>query len=99
MAKEEKIGAVNNRFFLQKLADFLSIPAGSIANVTHMEVEGNTQIRIENCGVILKYQPQEIQIRTGKITTKFTGTDLFIKCLNSSVMEICGIVSAIEFLR
>ena len=83
---------------IQRLANLLELPTSSIANVTHMELEGNTQVRIENSGGILEYDPSKIRIKTGKVTTEFTGKNLQIKCLSSEAMEIHGFITAIAFL-
>lgn len=83
---------------LQRLAGLLEVPSSSIANVTHMELEGNTQVRIENSGTILDYSPTEIRIKTGKIITQFTGRDLMLKSLSADAMEIHGFLTEIRFL-
>lgn len=83
---------------LQRLAGFLEVPASSIANVTHIELEGNTQVRIENSGGILEYEKERIRIKTGKVITEFTGRNLEIKCLSAEIMEIHGYLTNINFV-
>ncbi len=83
---------------MQRLAGMLEVPAPSIANVTHMELEGNSQVRIENSSGILLYDSSEIRIKTGKTITQFQGSNLEIRCLSAEVMEIYGCIAAIHFL-
>ena len=83
---------------LQWLAGMLEVPAPSIANVTHMELEGNSQVRIENSGGILVYDSDEICIKTGKSVTQFLGRGLEIRCFSAEVMEIYGCIAEIRFL-
>ena len=83
---------------LQRLAGLLEIPASSIADVTHMELEGNSQVRIENSSGILEYDSERICIKTGKLITEFTGRNLKIKCLSMEIMEIHGFLTGIQFV-
>ena len=87
-----------SRLSMERLAGFLEVPAPSIANVTHMELEGNTQVRIENSGGILSYAPEEIRIRSGKMTAQLQGRNLTIKSLSAELLEIRGFVTGICFL-
>lgn len=82
----------------KRLAGMLELPASSLANVTHMELEGNTQVRIENAGVILEYDSSQIRIKTGKTATRFLGHDLTIQCLSSDCLVIHGFITEIQFV-
>ena len=86
------------RVGMERLAGFLEVPASSIANVTHMELEGNTQIRVENSGGILSYAPEEIRIRSGKLTAAFQGRRLTIQSLSPEILEIRGFLTGIRFV-
>lgn len=82
---------------LQRLAGALEVPASSIANVTHMEIEGNSQVKIENSGGVLAYDSNEICIKTGKTMTQFLGRNLEIQCLSVDSLIICGDIREICF--
>lgn len=83
---------------LKRLAGILEVPASSITNVTHMELEGNVQVRIENAGGILEYDSNQVRIKTGKVSTQFLGRNLTIKCLSADIMEIQGFLTEIHFI-
>lgn len=83
---------------LQRLAEKLEVPASAIANVTHMEIEGNSQVKIENSGGVLAYNSSEIRIKTGKRVTRFLGRNLEIQCLSMDALIICGCISEIQFI-
>lgn len=91
-------GKKGNGLSLERLAGFLEVPAPSIANVTHTELEGHTQVRIENSGGILSYAPEEIRIRSGRLTMQFQGRNLTIKSLSAELLEIRGFLTGIRFI-
>ena len=82
----------------ERIAHRLQIPAAVLANVTHMELSGNTQATVEGCGGILEYSDEVVRVKTGKMVTKFTGRNLKIRCLSCDALVVEGFVTAIEFL-
>lgn len=82
----------------ERLAHTLQIPSAALANVTHMELNGNTQVTVEGCGGILEYSGETVRVKTGKMVTKFSGRNLQIRCLSQDALIVEGFVTAIEFL-
>ena len=76
----------------------MQLPAAAFANVTHMELSGNTQVTVEGCGGILEYSDEVVRVKTGKMVTKFSGRNLQIRCLSRDSLIVEGFVTAIEFL-
>ena len=83
---------------LEKAARKLELPSAVLANVTHMEFSGNTQVTVEGCGGILEYTGEVIRVKTGKMVTKFSGRNLHIRCLREDSLIVEGFVTAVEFL-
>ncbi len=83
---------------LERLARNFELPAAVLANVTHMELNGNTQVTVEGCGGILEYENEVIRVKTGKMVTKFTGRGLQIRCLTDDSLIVEGFLTSIEFL-
>lgn len=83
---------------VEKLAQRFELPGAALANVTHMELSGNTQVTVEGCGGIMEYSGETIRVKTGKMVTKFSGRNLQIRCLSADSLVIEGFVTGIEFL-
>lgn len=65
---------------------------------THMEINGNTEAVVDGCSGILEYDNDVVRIRTGKLTVRFTGRGLAIKCLTVDSLVVTGFFTGIEFL-
>ncbi len=83
---------------LECLASCLELPHAAVANVSHMELHGNSQVLVEGCGGILEYEAEVIRIRTGKMVTKFTGRGLRVRCMTGNSLIVEGFLTGIEFL-
>lgn len=83
---------------IERLAHKLELPSSVLANVTHMELNGNTQVTVDGCGGILEYSAEVIRVKTGKMVTKFSGRNLQIRCLSEDSLLVEGFVMAIEFV-
>ncbi len=84
---------------LQRLACLLELPAAAAPGVCHLELEGNSQARLESCGAILEYDSEHVRIKTGKGSTLFLGRGLAIRCLSADRLEIHGFFTEIHFVR
>lgn len=65
---------------------------------THMEINGNTEVVVEGCGGVLEYDTDVVRIKTGKMSVRFTGRGLVIKCLTADSLVVTGFIMGIEFL-
>lgn len=65
---------------------------------THMEINGNTEVVVEGCGGVLEYDTDVVRIKTGKMSVRFTGRGLIIKCLTADSLVVTGFIMGIEFL-
>lgn len=81
-----------------KIAQFLEMPEGSIHNISHIEVSGNSEAMVDGCQGVLQYDENIIRINTEKMIVKFTGKRLQIKCMTSDTAIITGVISGIEFI-
>lgn len=69
-----------------------------LAMPTHMEINGNTEAVVDGCSGVLEYDTDVVRIRTGKLTVRFTGRGLVIKCLTADSLVVTGYFTGIEFL-
>lgn len=65
---------------------------------THMEINGNTEAVVDGCSGILEYDTDVVRIRTGKMSIRFEGRNLTIKCLTSDSLVVTGFLTGISFL-
>ena len=83
---------------MERLAGCLELPHASLANLSRMELHGNSQVMVEGCGGILEYQTEVIRVKTGKMVTKFTGRGLKIRCMTEDSLVVEGFLTDISFL-
>lgn len=81
-----------------KLEKALDIPVGALSKAARMEVSGNRQVLIEGCRGIVKYDEDQIQVRTADGTVRFTGRELCMTSLNPACAVITGRLLSLEFL-
>ena len=62
-----------------------------------IEVRGNKEIKIEGCKRILDFSQEAIKILTKRMSIKFSGRNLTIKCLTLDSLLITGFINSIEF--
>ena len=82
----------------EKVEKALDLPVGVLSNVFRMEVSGNRQVLIEGCQGIVKYDEDQIQVRTVSGTVRFTGRELCMTALNPACAVVTGRLCSIEFL-
>lgn len=64
---------------------------------THMEINSNREAIVEGCSGVLEYDSDIVRVRTGKLTVKFQGRGLAIKCLTADSLVVTGFITGIEF--
>lgn len=81
-----------------KMEKVLDMPSGALSNAARMELSGNRQVLIEGCQGIVKYDEDQIQLRTVDGTVRFTGRELCMTSLNPACAVITGRLLSLEFL-
>lgn len=66
---------------------------------THMEINGNTEAEVDGCSGILEYDTEVARIRTGRMTVRFEGRNLTIKCLTADSLVVAGFLTGIFFMN
>ncbi len=91
--KREKRAAV-----AQKAEKTLDIPAGVLSKAARMEFSGNRQVLMEGCRGIVRYDEDQIEVRTADGTVRFTGREMCMTSLNPACAVITGRLLSVEFL-
>ena len=91
--KREKRAAI-----AKKVENTLDIPVGVLSKAARMEVSGNRQVLIEGCRGIVRYDEDQIEVRTADGTVRFTGRELCMTSLNPACAVITGRLLSVEFL-
>ena len=81
-----------------KIETALELPTGALSKTTRFELSGNRQVLIEGCQGIVKYDEDQIQVRTIGGTVRFTGRELCMTSLNPACAVITGRLLSLEFL-
>lgn len=76
----------------------LDIPTGALSKAVRMELCGNRQVLIEGCRGIVKYDEDQIEVRTAEGTVRFTGRQLCMTSLQPACAVITGRLLSLEFL-
>ncbi len=76
----------------------LDIPVGVLSKAARMEVCGNRQVLIEGCRGIVRYDEDQIEVRTADGTVRFAGRELCMTSLNPACAVITGRLLSVEFL-
>ena len=66
---------------------------------SRIEILGNTEAVVEGCKGVLEYDENVIVLNLGKMSVKFEGEDLSLKCMNDSDAVVEGVFVSIEYLR
>lgn len=100
MQKEElKLMRKKKTFdYRDKLENFIGVPAGSITNSAHFEMNGNREVIVEGCRNILQYDEDTIRIDIGKMSATIDGRNLNIKNFSPSSLVIEGFILSINFI-
>ncbi|MBQ9862041.1 MAG: YabP/YqfC family sporulation protein [Clostridia bacterium] len=91
--KREKRAAI-----AKKVENTLDIPVGVLSRAARMEVSGNRQVLIEGCRGIVRYDEDQIEVRTADGTVRFTGREMCMTSLNPACAVITGRLLSVEFL-
>lgn len=62
-----------------------------------IELYGNRTAVVDGCDGIVDYSDESVILRAGRLTVKFSGRGLRLKCLTVSSAVIEGYISAVEY--
>lgn len=80
----------------KKLKEIL-IPSIMDLKSSQIEILGNNEAIIEGCKGILEYEEDIIKLNLGKMSVKFFGRNLTVKCMNNDNVILNGFITNIEF--
>lgn len=70
----------------------------SLPMSSYMEIKGNREVVVEGCRGVLEYDTDVVRVRAGRMTLRFTGRCLVIRCLTADSLVVEGFITGIEFL-
>lgn len=91
--KRERRAAISS-----KVEKTLDMPVGVLSKAARMEVSGNRQVLIEGCRGIVRYDEDQIEVRTADGTVRFSGRELCMTSLNPACAVITGRLLSVEFI-
>lgn len=74
------------------------LPPPSLLSGFRLEISGNREAVLEGCGGVLEYSEETIRVRAGKMSVRFSGRGLKIKCLTADSFVVEGYLTGLEFL-
>lgn len=89
MGRKQRIG--------RRVERAMDFPAGTLADMTMLEVEGNRRVVVAGCSGILSYSEDCISLRTAEGQVSFLGRDLEMGCLSPDGATVTGVLQRIEF--
>ena len=69
-----------------------------VGNRYKLQSIGNTEVTVEGCKGIMKYEKEEILLNAGNGLVKISGRNLSIPTLEQNCVQIEGYIINIEFL-
>ncbi len=89
--------AAGMKNMLRKLKSNVDLPMNVLANVTQIQVQGNTYAEVERCKGILEYDENTIKLQVVGMNVRFTGVNLTAQCMNNENAIITGDIFGISF--
>lgn len=62
-----------------------------------IELTGNRTAVVDGCDGIVDYDDEKVIVRTGRLTVRFTGRNLKLRCLTESTAVIEGFLQSVEY--
>lgn len=81
---------------LARASEVLDLPTHVLVNLPHLELFGNTELRLENHRGILSYGTEEIHVSGGSYVFKVTGSDLELRTMTGVELLIIGDITGIS---
>lgn len=81
---------------LQRASSALDLPTHALANLPHLELFGDCELRVENHRGILAYGTEEVHISGGRYLLKVQGIDLDLRTMTGVELLITGKITGIS---
>ncbi|MEM1483649.1 YabP/YqfC family sporulation protein [Oscillospiraceae bacterium PP1C4] len=81
-----------------KLVRSFELPVNIMERMPEIELLGNKEAVIEHCQGVLEYNEHVVRLNTGRMTLKFLGRNLQMKCMTDDSVIVEGYFTSIEFL-
>jgi len=69
----------------------------AIGPLPQFQFKGNREVIIDGCKGILEYDDTVVRITTGRLSLRFMGRNLSLKCLSDNSAVITGRITSVEF--
>lgn len=87
---------VRKETLFQKASDALELPTHALANLPHLELFADKELRVENHRGILAYGTEEIHISGGSYLFKVQGSGLELRTMTGVELLITGKITGIS---
>lgn len=77
----------------------LDLPGGIAAGVPVMELTGNRRFVVEQHRGILSYSTELVEVNTGPLVVRISGTGLQLVAMTETDLRIDGRISAVELVE
>ena len=84
---------MRKKHFQEIICDKFDIPLEGITGIPNAQFVGDSQISIDGCVGVKKYEPDEIIIRAKEYILKITGKDLSMMTFSGGRVTIRGYIS------
>jgi sporulation protein YqfC len=83
----------------ERLSELLEIPKDTLFNMPRFTLIGDREVTIENYLGILEYTAAITRVKTGIGEVIVSGEGLIVKEITAYVIEVSGIINAVNFKR
>lgn len=88
--------AERKRSLLERASHALDLPAHAVAGLPHIELVGDSELRVENHRGILSYGTEELHISGGSLMIKVQGKNLDLRTMTGVELLITGQITSIS---
>lgn len=96
-AKRKQLRVPDSAAILEKFSTHLDIPAGSMPNFVHIELDGNLSAIVDGCKGVLEYNENTIRLNTGRLIVRVCGNALTITSMQNGQAVITGCIAGLDF--
>lgn len=82
----------------ERVEAMLRVPVGTLTDASRIELSGNRRVLIEGCRGIIRYEEDEIEIRTDSGQVRLSGRELCMTSLNPVCAVVTGRLLSLEFV-
>ena len=82
--------------FSNIISDIFDIPLDGISDIPNAELIGNTFFNVDGCTGIIKYEKNEIALRSKDFILKIVGEELIVTVFSQGRVSIRGFIKSYE---